>query len=44
MAYVFQEGTSFQMLISVVPGRERTFFVQQRANDIDDMLAGSCTT
>jgi len=39
MAYVFQED-KLPKLISVVPGRERTFFVNKELTNIDDMLAG----
>src|SRR5579871_2363582 len=39
MAYIFKED-DLPKLISVVPGRERTFFVNQELANIDDMLAG----
>ena len=39
MAYIFKE-TELPSLISVVPGRERIFFVNQELASIDDMLAG----
>lgn len=39
MAYIFRED-ELPSLISVVPGRERTFFVNQELAQIDDMLAG----
>ena len=39
MAYIFQED-KLPKLISVVPGRERTFFVNKELTHIDDMLAG----
>ena len=39
MAYIFKE-TELPSLISVVPGRERIFFVNQELANIDDMLAG----
>src|SRR5260370_12370432 len=39
MAYMFQEE-KLPKLISVVPGRERTFFVNKELTKIDDMLAG----
>jgi mannose-6-phosphate isomerase-like protein (cupin superfamily) len=39
MAYIFHED-QLPKLISVVPGRERTFFVNQELAGIDDMLAG----
>src|SRR6204780_5902667 len=39
MAYIFQED-KLPKLISVVPGRERTFFVNKELTKIDDMLAG----
>jgi mannose-6-phosphate isomerase-like protein (cupin superfamily) len=39
VAYVFQEG-QLSRLISVVPGRERTFFVNEELSQTDDMLAG----
>ena len=39
MAYIFKE-TELPSLISVVPGRERIFFVNQELAKIDDMLKG----
>jgi mannose-6-phosphate isomerase-like protein (cupin superfamily) len=39
MAYIFQEN-ELPKLISAVPGRERTFFVNKDLTHIDDMLAG----
>src|SRR6202035_343524 len=39
MAYIFQED-KLPKLISVVPGRERTFFVNKELTHMDDMLAG----
>lgn len=39
MAYIFKED-ELPSLVSVVPGRERTFFVNQELAHIDDMLAG----
>jgi mannose-6-phosphate isomerase-like protein (cupin superfamily) len=39
MAYIFHED-QLPRLISVTPGRERTFFVNQELAKIDDMLAG----
>src|SRR5215472_1494168 len=39
MAYIFKEH-ELPSLISVVPGRERIFFVNQELAHIDDMLAG----
>jgi mannose-6-phosphate isomerase-like protein (cupin superfamily) len=39
MAYIFRED-ELPSLISVVPGRERTFFVNQELAQFDDMLAG----
>jgi len=39
MAYIFHED-QLPKLVSVVPGRERTFFVNKELTDIDDMLAG----
>jgi mannose-6-phosphate isomerase-like protein (cupin superfamily) len=39
MAYIFQED-KLPKLVSVVPGRERTFFVNKELTQIDDMLAG----
>src|SRR5215472_9595433 len=39
MAYIFQED-ELPKLVSVVPGRERTFFVNKELANIDDMLAG----
>ncbi|MGA8157842.1 MAG: cupin domain-containing protein [Rhodoplanes sp.] len=39
MAYIFKED-ELPTLVSVVPGRERTFFVNQELAHIDDMLAG----
>lgn len=39
MAYIFKED-ELPTLVSVTPGRERTFFVNQELAKIDDMLAG----
>ena len=39
MAYIFHED-KLPKLISAVPGRERTFFVNKELTKIDDMLAG----
>src|SRR5690348_13496689 len=39
MAYIFHEN-DLPKLISAVPGRERTFFVNKELTKIDDMLAG----
>ncbi len=39
MAYLFQED-ELPKLVSVTPGRERTFFVSKELSGIDDMLAG----
>jgi mannose-6-phosphate isomerase-like protein (cupin superfamily) len=39
MAYIFNQD-ELPKLVSVVPGRERTFFVNQELTSIDDMLAG----
>src|SRR6266516_5632637 len=39
MAYIFHED-QLPKLVSVVPGRERTFFVNKELTKIDDMLAG----
>jgi mannose-6-phosphate isomerase-like protein (cupin superfamily) len=39
MAYIFHED-KLPRLISAVPGRERTFFVNKELTKIDDMLAG----
>ena len=39
MAYIFHED-ELPKLISAVPGRERTFFVNKELTNIDDMLAG----
>jgi mannose-6-phosphate isomerase-like protein (cupin superfamily) len=39
MAYIFHED-QLPKLVSVVPGRERTFFVNKELTSIDDMLAG----
>jgi mannose-6-phosphate isomerase-like protein (cupin superfamily) len=39
MAYIFHQD-ELPKLISVVPGRERTFFVNQELAGTDDMLAG----
>ena len=39
MAYIFKED-ELPTLVSAVPGRERTFFVNQELAKIDDMLAG----
>ena len=39
MAYIFHED-DLPKLVSVVPGRERTFFVNKELANIDDMLAG----
>src|SRR3984893_1201908 len=38
VAYIFKEN-ELPSLISVVPGRERIFFVNQELANIDDMLA-----
>ena len=40
MAYIFHED-ELPRLVSAVPGRERTFFVNKELTKIDDMLAGS---
>ena len=40
MAYIFHED-ELPKLVSVVPGRERAFFVNQEPLSIDDMLARS---
>jgi mannose-6-phosphate isomerase-like protein (cupin superfamily) len=39
VAYIFQEE-QMARLVSVVPGRERTFFVNKELTQMDDMLAG----
>ena len=39
MAYIFHED-QLPRLLSVVPGRERTFFVNPELAIVDDMLAG----
>ena len=39
MAYIFHEN-DLPKLISIVPGRERTFFVNQELARTDDLLAG----
>ena len=39
MAYIFNQD-DLPRLILVVPGRERTFFVNKELTKIDDMLAG----
>jgi len=39
MAYIFQED-ELPKLVSAVPGRERTFFVNKELTHMDDMLAG----
>lgn len=39
MAYIFHQD-QLPKLVSVVPGRERTFFVNKELSKIDDMLAG----
>jgi len=39
MAYIFQQE-ELPRLVSVVPGRERTFFVNKELAKVDDMLAG----
>ena len=39
MAYIFQQD-ELPKLVSVVPGRERVFFVSKELSNIDDMLAG----
>ena len=39
MAYLFHQD-QLPKLVSVVPGRERTFFVNKELTKIDDMLAG----
>ena len=39
MAYIFHQD-QLPKLVSVVPGRERTFFVNKELTHIDDMLAG----
>jgi len=39
MAYIFHED-ELPKLVSAVPGRERTFFVNKELTNIDDMLAG----
>lgn len=39
MAYLFKQD-ELPSLISEVPGRERTFFVNKELTNIDDMLAG----
>ncbi len=39
MAYIFHQD-QLPRLVSAVPGRERTFFVNKELATIDDMLAG----
>ena len=39
MAYIFHQD-DLPRLLSVVPGRERVFFVSKELTDMDDMLAG----
>jgi mannose-6-phosphate isomerase-like protein (cupin superfamily) len=39
MAYIFHED-ELPRLVSAVPGRERTFFVNKELANMDDMLAG----
>ena len=39
MAYIFHEN-ELPKLVSVVPGRERVFFVNKELAGIDDLLAG----
>jgi mannose-6-phosphate isomerase-like protein (cupin superfamily) len=39
MAYIFHQD-ELPKLVSVVPGRERVFFVSKELTGIDDMLAG----
>ena len=39
MAYIFHQDR-LPKLVSVVPGRERIFFVNKELTNIDDMLAG----
>jgi mannose-6-phosphate isomerase-like protein (cupin superfamily) len=39
LAYIFHQD-DLPKLVAVVPGRERTFFVNQELAHIDDMLAG----
>ena len=39
MAYIFNEN-DLPRLVSVTPGRERTFFVNKELASTDDMLAG----
>ena len=39
MAYIFHQD-DLPRLLSVVPGRERIFFVNKELTDMDDMLAG----
>ena len=39
MAYIFHEN-ELPKLVSVTPGRERTFFVNQELANTDDLLAG----
>jgi mannose-6-phosphate isomerase-like protein (cupin superfamily) len=39
VAYIFQEE-QLPRLVSAVPGRERTFFVNKELTKMDDMLAG----
>ena len=39
MAYIFREE-DLPKLVSVTPGRERTFFVNQELTNTEDMLAG----
>lgn len=39
MAYIFQED-ELPKLVSVVPGRERVFFVNKELANVDDLLCG----
>ena len=39
MAYIFHQD-DLPRLLSVVPGRERIFFVNKELTEMDDMLAG----
>lgn len=39
MAYIFNQD-ELPRLLSVVPGRERVFFVSKELTEMDDMLAG----
>lgn len=39
MAHIFHQD-ELPRLLSVVPGRERAFFVSKELTDMDDMLAG----